>query len=402
MSTVAEMPEDSPSASFTSQGTPSAARPVSRVDVRQGRIMIVDDEPVNVLAVRKRLSEAGYREFVTTGDSTQFRELVVEQAPDVVLLDIVMPPPDGLELLAWMQRTPDLTHVPVIILTASDDPSTKIKALELGAADFLTKPVDPVELVPRVRNALVLKAHHDHLQNYALEMERQVRKRTEELAAARLELIRCLGRAGEYRDNDTGRHVMRVGRYAGIVGRQLGMESDAVELLELAAPLHDLGKVGIPDAVLLKPGRLDPQEFALMQQHCGLGREALEPLSVEEWSSLRTHTQLGLKILEAARSPVLELAARIAMTHHEKWDGSGYPLGLAGTDIPLEGRITALADVFDALSSKRSYKSALPLDRCFAILEEERGRHFDPRVLDAFIARREEVVAVRIELSERN
>jgi putative two-component system response regulator len=401
MSIVAQLSEVSSPDALTAVAAPPA-RSAAPHDVCSGRIMIVDDEPANILAVRKRLREAGYRDFVTTGEPAQFRDLIVQQAPDVVLLDIVMPPPDGLELLAWMQRTPSLVHIPVIILTASDEPSTKARALELGAVDLLTKPVDPVELVPRVRNALVIKAHHDHLQNYALEMERQVRQRTEELAAARLELIRCLGRAGEYRDNDTGRHVMRVGRYAAIIARELDMEPAFVELLELAAPLHDLGKVGIPDAVLLKPGKLDPQEFALMQQHCGLGREALEPLSVEECSSLRTHTHLGLKILEAARSPVLELASRIAMTHHEKWDGSGYPLGLAGTDIPVEGRITAVADVFDALSSKRSYKPALPLDRCFTILEEERGKHFDPRVLDAFLARRPEVVAVRIDLAERD
>ena len=255
--------------------------------------------------------------------------------------------------------------------------------------------MNAAELVVRVRNALLVKAHHDHLKNYARDLEHQVRQRTAELAASRLELIHCLARAAEYRDNETGRHVIRVGRYAEIIARQLGLDDETVELIEHAAPLHDMGKVGIPDAILLKPGKLSPDEFEIMQKHCRL-RQA----------DLRAHVPGRVADVQVAHVPGRDdhgraqarrsspWPAKIALTHHEKWDGTGYPLGLSGEDIPLAGRITAVADVFDALSSKRPYKPAFPLDRCFAIMEEGRGTHFDPKVVDAFLACREAIVEV--------
>ncbi len=364
---------------------------------REPKILIVDDEPINLQVARKHLLLAGYKQFVLTADPTEVLALLEQEHPDLVLLDIMMPGMSGLELLRAIRARDDFGHLPILILTALDDREVKSEALNGGATDFLTKPVDPTELLPRVRNALAIKAHHDHLQHYASELERTVRARTAELEESRLEVIRCLARAAEYRDNETGRHVLRVSRYAGIIAREMGLAAGLVELLEQAAMLHDVGKIGIPDSILLKPGKLDPEELEFMQKHCGYGKRIFQPMTGDEYTAYASHTTLGASIINPCRAPVLDLAARIALTHHEKWDGSGYPIGLAGEDIPLEGRITAVANVFNALSTKRPYKPAFPLDKCFAIMEEGRDAHFDPRVLEAFFTRRADIIRVQID-----
>lgn len=374
--------------------------PALQVDVAAARIMIVDDEPVNFKVVCKYLKEAGYREFTTTSHSPDAIAMVQERAPDVLLLDLMMPEVSGLQILHSLHADPQFAALPVIVLTATSDRQMKRAALELGATDFLCKPVDPIDLVPRVRNALAVKAHQDHLKNYAMELEREVRGRTSELEASRLEVIHCLGRAAEFRDNETGRHVIRVGRYVGVIADELGMDEKTVALLEHAAPLHDMGKIGIPDSVLLKPGRLNPEEFEIMRQHTEYGRKIVSTAERDDWTSLACHTALGSAFIGRTESPVLKMAASIASTHHEKWDGSGYPLGLSGEEIPIEGRLTAVADVFDALSSKRPYKPAFPAEKCFRIMEDERGKHFDPRVLDAFLARREDVLGIMADLPD--
>jgi putative two-component system response regulator len=307
------------------------------------------------------------------------------------------PKMSGLDILRAIRLDEQTSRFPVLVLTAATDAATKRDALNLGAADFLPKPVDPNDLVPRVRNALITKAYEERLAKYTEKLEQDVRKRTAELAASREEVIHCLARAAEYRDDITGHHVVRVGRYAGIIARELGFSETDVETLELAAQLHDVGKIGIPDSILNSPGKLDPEQFAVMQKHCSFARKILTPLGEREWRTLRTHSQLAGSLLEISNSPILMLAARIAQTHHEWWNGTGYPLGLAGEDIPLESRITAVADVFDALSTPRSYKAPIPREKCFAIMSEERGTHFDSRVLDAFFARSKEVVQIQME-----
>jgi putative two-component system response regulator len=360
--------------------------------------MIVDDEPVTTKVVRRYLREAGYRDFLLSNDATAAMATVRSDRPDVVLLDLLMPGKSGLEILGEIRADHEFEAVPVIILTATDDQHLKRTALEMGATDFLYKPVDPIDLVPRVRNSLAVKIYQDRLREHANQLEQQVRERTAELEASRLEVIYCLGRAAEYRDNETGRHVIRVGRYVGMVARALGLEDQTASLLEQAAPLHDMGKIGIPDEILLKPGRLEPHEFELMKKHTEYGCNIVSTMGNDEWAAFTTHTSSG--VTPSTRSPVLETAATIALTHHEKWDGSGYPRGLRGEEIPLEGRITAVADVFDALSSKRPYKPALPLAQCWNIMEEGRGKHFDPRVLDAFFACEEEILHVRTQYAD--
>ena len=320
--------------------------------------------------------------------------------PDVVLLDIHMPEINGLEILAAIRSDETLCRTPVLILTGSSDPETKLTALQAGATDLLQKPVHGEELLARLGNVLQVKAYHDRLHRHSEDLEEAVRRRTAELEASRLDVIHCLARAAEFRDDDTGQHIIRVGRYACIIAEQLGFSQRDLDILEPAAQLHDVGKIGISDTILLKPGNLTPEEFEMMQKHCGFGRKIIQQVPDSEVAILRKHTEIGARIMDAGSSPILEMARRIAQTHHERWDGNGYPLGLAGDDIPLEGRITAVADVFDALSSRRPYKPPFPLQKCFAIMEEGRGTQFDPQVLDAFFERRDDIVRVQIDSAD--
>ena len=364
------------------------------------KIMIVDDEPIHIRVTRKYLERAGYANFISATEPTQAMELIRREMPDILLLDIVMPEVSGFEILACLHDDEELAHIPTVVLTAALDEQTRLEALNWGATDFLAKPVNPTELIVRVRNALIVKAHRDHLKDYARELADQVRQRTKELTASRLELIHCLARVAEYRDNETGRHVIRVGHYARILSRQLGLDESLGELISHAATLHDIGKVGIPDAILLKPGKLTPEEFEVIQTHPCLAKGMFEPLSPDELRLWRSHTSLGEVIMNAQSSPLITMAAQIALTHHERWDGTGYPLGLSGEDIPLAGRITALADVFDALSSKRPYKLAMPVDKCFQEIKRASGTHFDPKLVEAFLAARTAVVAIRMEYAD--
>jgi putative two-component system response regulator len=368
--------------------------------LRSSKIMIVDDEPTNVKVARKYLAMEGYESFVVTTDAREALALVDRESPDILLLDIMMPHVSGLDILAAVRNNEHSVHLPIVILTAANDQSIKRQAIELGASDFLSKPVDPSELIPRVRNVLIVKQHADHLEKYSQELEAEVLRRTAELARSRQEVIHCLARAAEFRDDDTGRHVLRVGRYARLIAEELGWRGEQLEMLEQATQLHDIGKIGIPDSILLKPGKLEPEEMEMMRKHSAFGKQITQSIPEHDLNLLRRHTELGSRLLETTESPILALAATIAMSHHEKWNGTGYPLCLAGEDIPIAGRITAVADVFDALSSKRPYKPAFPLEECMQILADGRGSHFDPVVLDAFFRRREDVVQTQVRFAD--
>lgn len=364
---------------------------------KASRILLVDDVPHELESVKQLLLQAGYTNFITTTQSTTALDLIREHNPDLILLDIAMPDVSGIDVLHVLTLDPALQQIPVIMLGDVAEREIRQVCLELGASDFLAKPVDSLDLLPRVRNTLLNKTYRDQLTMHAGWLEEQVRQRTAELAASREQVLHCLARAGEFRDDDTGHHVMRVGKYVGVIARQLGFTESRVELLELAAQLHDIGKIGIPDSILHKPGKLDDEQYAIMKSHCAVGKQIIRPLQTNESAILRTHARLGASLLHVPSSPLLMLAGRIAQTHHEWYDGTGYPLGLKGEDIPIEGRMTAVADVYDALSTRRSYKEAFPREKCFAILEEGRGTHFDPRVLDAFFARSEDVVQIQLD-----
>lgn len=363
--------------------------------VRTSKIMIVDDEQLVIRVVRRFLSSDGYENFITLTDPREALETIDREHPDVVLLDIMMPHITGLDLLKVRQQTTTLQHIPFIILSANSEKQIKQDALQLGATDFLSKPVDPSDLVLRVQNALTVKRHHDHLANYAFELERQVRERTKQIEKSREQIIHCLARAAEYRDNETGEHVIRVGKYCSEISHQLGFGPEYCREIELAAQLHDVGKIGIPDSVLLNPERLNNEEFEVMKTHCGLGTQIMEPLANAEGERVRRHAEMGGFIMAGVDSPMLELAAKIARTHHEKWDGTGYPAQLKGENIPIEGRICCVADVYDALCSERPYKPKFPIKKCLEIMLSERGTRFDPIVLDAFFERIEQIESIR-------
>jgi len=358
------------------------------------RIAIIDDQPLNIRTVKKYLTLLGYRQLFTTNDSTRAIELIEAERPHVVLLDILMPHVDGLQILERLRRMARFVHLPVVILTAVGDRETKLKALKLGATEFLQKPVDPVELESRLRNVLALKAYHDRLEDQAWELEVEVAIRSTELAKAHREVVQCLAIVGEYRDNETGNHTLRVGKYAEIIARTLRLNNEFVGRIRETAPLHDIGKIGIRDSILLKPGRLDACEFEEIKRHCDYGKGVCtsKSPSADSETDFQAHTKAGAAIASAGSSPILKMAATIAFTHHERWDGTGYPQGLRGEDIPIEGRITAVADVFDALTTERPYKPAFPLEKSLAIMDEMRGTHFDPEVLDAFFAGIDEII----------
>jgi putative two-component system response regulator len=390
-------------ASYELDTTPTVSFPTNAL-IRKlketSTIMLVDDDPDSMRTMQKQLEAAGYQNFATGDDPRPAMQIISEEKPDVIILDLMTPRLDGLEILRRLQIDGEQSQIPVIGLTASIAEQSNLDALELGAVDFLLKPVNPTELILRVRNALLVKAHQDHLQFFVQELDRQVRFQTKELIASRQEMIQCLIRAAEFRDNESGKHATRVGRYAGIVARKMELPEEFIELVECAAPLHDIGNVGIPDEILLKPGKLTIDEFEMMQKHCIYGKCVFEPMSQDEWQSLQVQSLLGGMSMSSKSTSIISMAAKVAMTHHEKWDGSGYPMGLSGDSIPMAGRITAVADVFDALSNKRPYKPAYPIEQCFDILKEGRGTHFDPRVLDAFLACRDEIEQVRQELDD--
>jgi len=321
------------------------------------RIVVVeDDEGAALLA--KILGAAGYEDVRTATSPAVLDVLLKRWEPDLVVLDLQVPGTDGFDLLEAVVAS----GVPALVLTADDSPTTRRRALGLGAKDFVTKPLDRVEVLLRVGNILQTRRLQRALEDRNHDLQRWVRARTADLEEARKETLERLALAAEYRDDDTAQHTKRVGRTAALLARQLGLANDTIEHLRLAAPLHDVGKIGIPDAVWLKPGALSDHERKMLEQH----------------------TEIGGRILSGSRSPILRLAEQIARTHHERWDGSGYPAGLAGDAIPLAGRITAVADVFDVLAHPRPHKKAWPLGRAVQEIVDQAGRHFDPEVVAAF------------------
>ncbi len=360
-------------------------------------ILVVDDEAVNLRLIELLLKEDGYQDIILCPQPEKVLTLVEQHRPDTVLLDVMMPRISGLDLLAALRGNAATRYLPVIMLTAMTDRKTKSQAFELGATDFLTKPVDSSDLLTRVRNALVMQAHQQNLVSQAALLEQKVRERTAQLTWTQIQIILCLGRAGERRDYETGQHAVRVGRYAQILAQEIGQSRQWCDELLLAAMLHDVGKIGIPDSVLLKPGKLTPDEYQQMQSHCSFGEEIICPTYRDD---LLAFLRIEASSIVDAPSSLLQLAASIAATHHEKWDGSGYPRGLKGEEIPLEGRITAIADVFDALGSARPYKTAMPPDECRRIISEGAGKHFDARLIEAFLNRFDDIQRVREQLRD--
>ena len=341
-------------------------------------ILVVDDTPANIDVLVGALG--GEVEVAVALDGQSAIELIELNPPDLILLDIMMPEIDGYEVCERLKANPSTEDIPVIFLTALSEIESKTRGFELGAVDYITKPFQVREVRSRVNTHLSLKLAREELENQNTILEVRVAERTlqvrqafKKLKDASLETIIRLSRAAEYKDDDTGAHVLRLGEYASAVARAMNMSKEDANNLLHATPLHDIGKIGIPDRILTKPGKLD----------------------AEEWVVMKTHSEMGAKILEGSDAEVIQLGEVIAMTHHEKWDGTGYPKGLRGGAIPLESRIVALVDVFDALTTKRPYKDPFPIEKALGIIREGRGSHFDPDVVDAFFGIENKILEIR-------
>jgi len=318
----------------------------------RARILVVDDEPANLKVIREVLANDYRLSFAKSGELAL--QLIENEPPKLILLDIMMPDMSGFEVCKVLKANPKTAHIPVIFVTALSHEQDESEGFALGAVDYITKPISPAIVRARVKNHLSLV-------------------QAEQLQLAHIDLIQRLGRAAEYKDTDTGEHIARMSRYSKVLALAYGMSEYEAEQLKQAAPMHDVGKIGIPDSVLLKPGRLNENEYEHMKQHA----------------------LIGAKILENSTSPLLQLAHKLALEHHEKWDGTGYPYGLKGEEISIEGRIVTIADVFDALTSKRPYKKAWSVEESIDLLKDEAGKHFDPQLIDLFIGQIDSIIEIK-------
>jgi putative two-component system response regulator len=337
-------------------------------------ILLIDDSRTNLAVYQTILRQLSGAVCVPYESPENALAWASENEPDLVLVDFQMPGIDGHEFIRRFRLLPGRGLTPIVMITASQEKSVRHTALELGATDFLNKPADPVEFIARARNLLALRAGQKKLADRAVHLADEVRKATAALAERERESILQLLCVAEFRDKDTASHIIRIGQLAAVLARVVGEPAERVEMISLAAPMHDIGKVSTPYTILLKRGKLTP----------------------EEWVIMRAHTTAGYEILGKSKSELLRAGADIALTHHEKFDGSGYPRGIKGREIPLWGRITALVDVFDALTSERPYKKAWPTSEALERIKADSGSHFDPDLVEAFLSALPEVTAVRV------
>ena len=327
------------------------------------KILIVDDEPTSVRLLTKILTDAGYTNIKSTRDPKKVEKLYVDFEPDLLVLDLHMPHMEGFKIMDQLKKVhKDDDYLPILVISQERSRVIQFSALEAGAKDFLVKPYDSIEVLLRIRNFLEIRMLHQKMSEQNLVLEKKIQERTEQLYQTQKDVIELLSRAVEYRDSETGMHTMRMSLYAFHLAEAVGLSPIECEIMSTASSLHDVGKIGIPDSILQKPGKLTP----------------------EEWTIMKTHTTIGSDLLAGSDSKYLDLGQKIALTHHEKWDGSGYPNGLKGEKIPLAGRICGLCDVFDALTSKRPYKKAWPADEALEEIKRGSGSHFDPAVVDCF------------------
>ncbi len=339
-------------------------------DFSERKILLVDDTKTNIDILVQALQGECRLSVALSGQKAL--DFARSTRPDLILLDVVMPGMDGFMVCRELKADPETRDIPIIFITAVDDPRHKTKGLEAGAVDYITKPFEISEVKARVRTHLSLKIARETLTNQNQILEDRVRERTLELEKTQAEVIYRLGLAAEYRDMETGQHIRRMSEFCRILARAAGIEPKQADLMATACTMHDVGKIGIPDHILLKPGKLNVQEWEIMKTHCDIGR----------------------RLLAGGDSDILRMAEVIAGTHHERWDGTGYPLGLSGEDIPLSGRIACVCDVFDALISKRPYKEAWPLDLAVEEIRDKSGQFFDPRLAALFGAFRPQVEAI--------
>lgn len=348
-------------------------------------VLIVDDLEPNRIVLCDQITILGHKPIMAENGVSALAQ-VQNCNPDLILLDIMMPEMDGYQVLERLKSDSSFRHIPVIMISAIEELESVVQCIKKGAIDYLVKPFNPVLLKARIDSALASKLLHDQeesyrkqIEEYNIKLEERVRERTQELSESQKEIIYRLGRTAEYRDHETALHVVRMSHLSARLGKESGMDEKEVETLLMASPFHDIGKIGIPDKILLKPGKLTDEEREIM----------------------KTHTVIGGEILSGSKWGLLVMAEEIALTHHEKWDGSGYPKGTKGEEIPLVGRIVALCDVFDALTSSRPYKEEWSFEDSFAYIEEQSGKHFDPNLVDLFKNILPEMIAIRKEYTEK-
>jgi two-component system, response regulator RpfG len=344
------------------------------------RVLIVDDNVTNLTLFRHLLKKIDAVESVSFEDPIKAIEWCQSNKPDLVLVDYMMPEMDGLEFITLFRAIEGYKDIPLVMVTADTESEVRHSALELGAHDFLNKPIDKAEFLARVRNLLALRQSQLALANHAEWLTMEVKKATTELREREREMVLRLAKAAEHRDPETGQHLIRMANYSRLIARELGLSEEQQELILEAAPMHDIGKIATPDAILLKPGKLTDDEFVIMKQHA----------------------ITGYQILSESTSLLIQTAAITALSHHEKFDGTGYPSGLKGEDIPIIGRIVAVADVFDALTSSRPYKKAWSLDAANDLLRKNAGTHFDPKCVEAFFKAWDDVLLIHSLYQEDN
>ena len=329
--------------------------------ILKSKILIIDDQRLHISLLEDILRRSGYVNVKSTTNPQDALELYQDYQPDLILLDLEMPKIDGFTIMTQLKELTGEERLPVLAL--SPGRNQELKALESGATDFLTKPYEGIEVLVRIHNIIEARLLNKAVRDQNKVLEEKVRERTNELSQTRLDIIQRLAHAAEYRDEDTGIHIVRMSKLCAKLGAALGLEAHECDLILNASPLHDIGKLGVPDSILLKPAKL----------------------TGEEWEMMKKHTLIGARLLSGSDSEFMKMAETIALTHHEKWDGSGYPQGLKGEEIPLVGRIVAICDVFDALLSRRPYKKAWTLDEALDEIKRTGGTHFDPKVVDAFV-----------------
>jgi len=346
-------------------------------------ILIVDDQPQNIELIEAHLVNENY-EIITASNGEEALKLLSENVIDLILLDVMMPDMDGFEVTRKIRQDERNRLLPIILVTALHEIENRVRGIEAGCDDFISKPFEKTLLLARVRSLLKVKDYNDLIEKYKIELESKVAERTVELKKAcekvkhaSLETIQKLSKASEHRDEYTGAHIKRMSRYSEAVARRIGLDENTVEDILYASSMHDLGKIGMPDSILMKTTKLEP----------------------EEWEIMKSHSAIGAAMLEGSDSDVIKMGRSIAQNHHEKWDGSGYPARLKGTEIPIAGRIAAIADVFDALTSIRPYKKPFSLEKAFEIIREGKGNHFDPDVVDAFFDVQDEIIDIKSKFS---
>lgn len=344
------------------------------------KVLVIDDSQINVTLLCRLLDKLDACTPVSFLNPIDALAWCHEQTPDVVLVDYMMPEMNGIEFIRQFRAIQHCADLPVLMITANDEVALRYEALEVGANDFLIKPVDKIEFLARTKNMLALRRHQRHLEDRASWLDAEVQKATLEIRERERETILRLCKAADSRDPETGAHIVRMANYSYLIASKLNLPVAFQNMILEAAPMHDIGKVGIPDYILLKPGKLTEDEFSIM----------------------KTHARLGYQILAGSASETLQMGAEIALSHHEKFDGSGYPQGLVGAAIPLSARIAAVADVFDALTSERPYKRAWEDERAVGFLKENSGRHFDPECVNAFLSDFAQVLQIKTQYREDN